>query len=642
MDGTVLMGYPKKREKKRKRIAIFGSGLTSRYKRSYCRAYSTAAEKLDIDLVIFNTYGQIGRGNALNDDFESEILNYIDLDQFDGIVYDSEGYNVDGMSDKVERKLRSAKCAVVSISSKVEGFYSIDFDDAGGLRKMVEHFFNCHHFTKIGFMSGNLDHPDAQIRLNEFRSIMRDYGLPEDGVGMFEGDFWFNKGTEAAQYFLSLPDRPEAIVCANDYMAIALINALRKRGINVPEDIAVSGYDGSIEGQELLPHISSVTRERSEIAYKALALLVDIAENGKSENPDIRVTPKHIYTQSCGCEPLDYQHVLETVARLHDEKRFMSFAVFDSESAMLQLNRVKSVAGMEAVFEKNSINFGKYLSFFLMVHVDSKGAPAYSSDFTMPSGNFTPAIWIDKNDEYSNSPRCADTSNLIPDSSSDRSHVYYVMTVHSAGKMYGYSAIEMTGKDIFDEFYNVWMLNLGMTLNALQMNDRVNKLIGKLEGLSITDGLTGMLNRRGFDNKSREAIAEFHEKITVCTMVLDMDGLKRINDEFGHSEGDRAIKALADMIVKCCDSGEIAGRVGGDEFYIFAPDYSEIRLNRFVERIRNCVDDYNKANPKRYKFDFSYGTYLTETDSFGSIEEFLKISDTRMYQQKMTKPGRRK
>ena len=626
----------------RKRIAIFGSGLTSRYKRSYCRAYSTAAEKLDIDLVVFNTYGMIGRGNALTDDFESEILNYIDLSQFDGIVYDSEGYNVDGMADKVEFKLKSAKCPVVSISSKVDGFYSIDFDDAGGLRMMIDHFIKDHHFTKIGFMSGNLDHPDAVTRLEEFRSVMKEYGMPEDGVGMFEGDFWFNKGTEAAHYFLSLAERPEAVVCANDYMAIALTNAFRKRGINVPKDIAVSGYDGSVEGKELLPHITSVTRERSEIAYKALKLLVDIADNGVPDKPDLRVTPKPIYTQSCGCEPLDYDHVLETVARLHDEKRYMSFAVFDSESVMLQLNRVKSVRGMEAVFEKNSINFGKYLSFFLMVHVDSKGAPAYSSDFTGPSGNFIPAIWIDKNKEYADSPHCADTSRLIPESSSDRNHVYYVMTVHCAGKMFGYSVVEMTGKDIFDEFYNVWMLNLGMTLNSLQMNDHVDKLIGKLEGLSITDGLTGMLNRRGFDNKSREAIAGFHERITVCTLVIDMDGLKRINDEYGHSEGDRAIKALADMIIRCCDSGEIAGRVGGDEFYIFAPDYSEIRLNRFIERMKGYTEEYNMANTLDYKFDFSYGSFLTETDSYGSIEEFLKISDARMYEQKMSKPGRRR
>ena len=188
----------------------------------------------------------------------------------------------------------------------------------------------------------------------------------------------------------------------------------------------------------------------------------------------------------------------------------------------------------------------------------------------------------------------------------------------------------------------MWIHNLGLTLNALQKNDRINKLIGKLEGLSITDGLTGMLNRRGFDDRSRNALAELNEPTMVCTMVIDMDGLKRINDQFGHHEGDRANRALADLIKRCCDSGEIAGRVGGDEFYVFVVDYSENCLKRFTEHLKEYTAEYNQQNNRGYQMDFSYGIYLTEADSFGRLEEFLKISDERMYEQKMTKPGRRR
>ncbi len=626
----------------RKRIAFFGSNMTGRYRKNLSRAFNIAAEEIDVDIVYFNTYGQIGSGNALAVDYESGLLDYIDLEQFDGIIFDGEGYNVDGMSDKVERKLHSAKCPVVSISNYVEGFYNIDFDHAGGQRIMVEHFIEKHHFTKIAYMSGYLAHPDAQVRLDEFRSVMREHGLPEDGAGVFEGDFWFNKGGEAADYFLSLQEFPEAIVCANDYMAIALIAALRKRGIRVPEDIAVSGYDGTVEGQEHLPHISSVTRERLDVARKSLKLLVDLAEGREVDENDLHVVPKPIYSQSCGCEPLGYQHVLDIVARVHEEKRAMNTAVFDSESAMVKLDRVDSVRMMENVFVENSFNFGEYRSFFLMVHADAAGTPAYDSNFTVPSGRFVPVVWVDKNNEYAGCPHCFDSSSLIPRGNADRCHAYYVMIVHCAEQIFGYSVVEMVGKDIFNEFYNVWLLNMGMTLNNLLKNDRISKLIVKLEKLSTKDGLTGMLNRRGFDNRSRNAISEFHGRHHVCTMVIDMDGLKRINDEFGHHEGDRAIKALADMITVCCDNGEIAGRAGGDEFYIFAPDYTEKRLGRFVDHMKEQIADYNKANKRGYVIDFSYGAYLTETDSYGQIEDFLKISDSRMYEQKQSKPGRRR
>lgn len=206
--------------------------------------------------------------------------------------------------------------------------------------------------------------------------------------------------------------------------------------------------------------------------------------------------------------------------------------------------------------------------------------------------------------------------------------------------MFGYALIEMKEKDIFTEFYNAWILNISLTLETLLKNDRINKLIGSLENLSIRDGLTGMLNRRGFDELSRESIRAIDEKHTVCTMVIDMDGLKRINDEFGHHEGDRAIRTAADLITKCCDSGEIAGRAGGDEFYIFAPEYSEKKLKRFTERLEDFARRYNCNSNKPYKIELSYGSYLTEGDSSSSLEEFLRISDLRMYDMKLAKPGK--
>ena len=112
-------------ENKKKRIAVFGSNLTSRYKRGLCRAFNIAAEALNIDLVVFNTYGRIGTRNGLADDYETEILDYMDLDLFDGIVFDGDGYNVDGMFETIKRKLLTVKCPVISISNHIDGFYNI-------------------------------------------------------------------------------------------------------------------------------------------------------------------------------------------------------------------------------------------------------------------------------------------------------------------------------------------------------------------------------------------------------------------------------------------------------------------------------------------------------------------------------------
>ena len=108
---------------KRKKIAIFGSCFTGRYRQNLSRSFNIAAEELNVDLYQFNSLGKIGDKNAIYGDYESGFLDYVDLDVFDGIIFDGEGYNVDGMANKIIRKLRSAKCAVVSISSHVDGFY---------------------------------------------------------------------------------------------------------------------------------------------------------------------------------------------------------------------------------------------------------------------------------------------------------------------------------------------------------------------------------------------------------------------------------------------------------------------------------------------------------------------------------------
>ncbi len=626
---------------KRKRFAIFGCGYTSRYRHSFCRAFNTAADELGVDLVYFNSMGMIGEINAQYGDYEFDLIEDVDLTGFDGIIYDGEGYNVEGMAEKVIRKLRRANCPVVSVSNCVEGFFNIVFDDAGALADLTEHFIKAHGFTGIGYMSGPLTHPDARARLEAFRSVMKKSGMPEDGAGMFEGDFWFHKGEEAADFFLSRPLRPQAVVCANDYMAVALATALKNRGIKIPDDIAVSGFDGTFEGQEYLPHITSATRERLDIARKALRVLVN---DGKEESgqESVKIRPRPIYTQSCGCSRLDYRYEAESINRLYEINRKFSYGLYDTESSLLLLNKVENLHDLEELIKDNPIDFGAYSSFFLMLLTDDENRLSIENDFTHSTGKFSPVIWIDKNREYSRPAVMFDTANLIPESDRDKSHFYYVMSVHCAERLFGYAAIEMEGKDIFDEFYNIWLLNIALTLEGLLKNDRISRLIGRLQDMGIRDSMTGMLNRRGFDTRAREALSGLQEKQTVCAMVIDMDGLKRINDEHGHYEGDSAIKAAADMITKCCDSGEIAARAGGDEFYIFSVDYSDRLLERFNRQLAEAIDAYNKVSGKPYKVSLSCGAYLAEADSKGRIEDFLSVSDARMYEAKMKKPGKRR
>ena len=126
-------------QKKRKRFAVFGCNMTGLYRRDLCRELNEAAISRNVDLLYINSYGTIEGKNARYGEYEFDMIDELDLSGFDGIIFDGEGYNVEGMEEKVIRKLRSTGCPVVSISSIVEGFYNVEFDDAGGMRALVKH-----------------------------------------------------------------------------------------------------------------------------------------------------------------------------------------------------------------------------------------------------------------------------------------------------------------------------------------------------------------------------------------------------------------------------------------------------------------------------------------------------------------------
>ena len=594
-------------------------------------------------MVYFHSIGHVvgDRSNSYAKN-EPTLLEMIDINQFDGIVFDGESYHASAnLADTIISLLRRAKCPVVSISTHVEGFINIEFEDVDGIRMMLEHFIDVHHFTRIGYMSGSPNHHDAQIRLAEFRRVMRSRGLPENGEGVFDGDFWFNKGDEAADYFLSLRERPEAIVCANDYMAMSLCSAFRKRGLLIPQDIAISGFDGTIDGQDFYPKLTTATRERSDIAEKALGIIMDII-NGKEPDQDLRIFPRPIIEQSCGCADLNFRSLPE-MSKMYAENHSMSYNVRLSESALLKLSLADSIEDLENVFATSSSNIGEYNSFFLVSYTDNEGRVSYDCDFEGRSKKFNAVIRVELDREITHTipEKGLDSTCLIPRCSSDTPQFYYISSMHSASRLFGYTIISMKGVEVFNEFYNLWIMNLSMMLGNLLKNNRINKLIDSLKEMSTKDDLTGMLNRRGFDILSNEMLRSFDKEHTVCTMVIDMDGLKRINDVYGHHEGDIAIKAAADIITECCDSGEISARTGGDEFFIFAPNYSADKLLRFITRLDDMVAEYNRRQKNEYVLSLSYGTLLAKTDSDTKLSELLKISDSRMYRQKHSKPYRR-
>lgn len=125
-------------------------------------------------------------------------------------------------------------------------------------------------------------------------------------------------------------------------------------------------------------------------------------------------------------------------------------------------------------------------------------------------------------------------------------------------------------------------------------------------------------------------------------MTIDMDGLKYINDTYGHMQGDIAICALADAMKYASCGNEICARVGGDEFDVFAKGYTKEDAERFIKKMYEYLSIYNNKSEAEYAIDASYGIVtVSENIDNQPLEYYMKLGDVRMYKNKASKKHNR-
>ena len=627
----------------RKSIAIFTCQVTLGYRRYFCEAVNEAVIEKGYNAVFYNFYGVVGSKHSDYSDYEYKLLEVIPFDKFDGIIFDEEAITIDGMVEKLVAKIKEkATCPVISVSSYMKGFYNLCFDDAAGIDLIVKHMYDHHGCRRIGFMSGPMWHKDGVKRYHAFKATMRALGLPEEGEGIFEGDFWYNKAGEAVDFFTSDgKELPEVIICANDYMAMALCQELKRRGHRIPEDILVTGFDGIEEGQLYIPRLTTIDRRRDDTAVQAVAMIDNIIKG--QEYPEITyIPPKLISGDSCGCTKADLTVEIERLNSYAEQSISVHYYLGDIIGATLKMNIVESISELERSFADYAVNFGGYRSFCVMTYVDEKGKTSIEKGMSAPTHKVYPSILVDRYGDYKGVDRkIISTDDFLPTESIDEPRIVYVTSMHCGDRCFGYSSVSMTGTGAFNEFYYVWIATLAVAMESLLRHNNIGELITNLEYTSIRDGLTGLYNRRGFELHSAEASRTMRKDSTACAMVIDMDGLKRINDRFGHAEGDAAIKNLADIIRTVFKDKAIAGRTGGDEFYVFVPECTEDTAAIFKKQFYFLLSDINNNLDKPYELSASFGTFVHEITPAYNVEELLRIADERMYAEKQQKRAQR-
>jgi diguanylate cyclase (GGDEF)-like protein/PAS domain S-box-containing protein len=166
------------------------------------------------------------------------------------------------------------------------------------------------------------------------------------------------------------------------------------------------------------------------------------------------------------------------------------------------------------------------------------------------------------------------------------------------------------------------------------------KLEDTLRNSSLKDDLTGLLNRRGL-LKQAAPYFDFarRQKEALLLLFIDLDGMKKINDEFGHNEGDNALINTAAILNRSFRSTDIIARLGGDEFTVLVTDLNADK-EEAITRLNENLKAYNATEPRGHKLAFSIGVATLEPERMTCFEELLEQADQAMYEQKRMKRRR--
>lgn len=498
---------------------------------------------------------------------------------------------------------------------------------------------------------------------------MQANGIPDGQYKMIEGNFSYNCAEVIDKLLDEFPDM-DALVCANDMMCYGAYQALEARNIEIGKDIAVMGYDDAPYSAEIRPGLSTVKADPARLGYEAVYLCEETLKNRVQEK---LVDTTFVLRQSCGCdneETKQKRNLLEEKAHLeslnhtlisisrnvvnYEEENNKIYSMILNSLCSMNLHSVYLYTFQKEIEWKKGQNWERpdYVRLKAYYREPCKRKPEM---IYQPKPFYYYPVDINdiKEIDEANQDILFDEIFANPYFPTEKAVSRVVTLLYTGETQYGFLVWEVDA----EYFSNIGQLTY-QTTSALKTNRLLSKKSQMasalaesllevkeknaiLEEISKVDELTQIYNRRGFlDHMKRNVIAKENEGKPAIAIYADMNNLKLVNDQFGHEEGDYALRSIGQILYDAVHGmegkGEV-GRMGGDEFCAYLISAEEDGEQLLRQRIDEMTETLNAGNNKPYYVSMSVGTKHFVCSAEVDISDQLEQADTQLYIYKRNK-----
>lgn len=582
---------------------------------------------------------EVAKGESGFIDGMQNIYSLLEQADFDGILFAADYFTNQEIKQDIYQYLINRSIPVLVLEEKNDFFPYIYPEQRQAVRQLTNHLIWEHNCSKIYFLAGLREHHSSHERQLGFEDAMRENSLPFTENDVFYGDFWKEKPAEFGRKIAyGEIEKPDAIVCASDIMALSLIESLTQNGIKVPEDVKITGYDGITDAFLNNPPLTTVCYRNYQFGYAAAEKLYHIIYPTNTEYHKISKRQKIRFGTSCGCSASRISfdqavwHEIQRLNSFHFERYIMMGTDFFRR--LTDNDTIEELMLQAASF---SYRIPNWKSFCVCLCEDWNFVFSDISKFRKSGYSNKMMAALEKTGLFETADFCKNhilTSDIIPKSVvQDSASVYLLTSLHSNGQIFGYLCTSYDNpEDIYlDANYCNWCDALNRGIQEVQRKMYRDYIRTEFDTQIDIDPETGFFSRSGLIKRLPDYIAENEN----CAMIL-----MQVDDEINNYPFN-PISLISSAIQKTKQCNEIVSRINQYVFAIVFPfDGDEIDSDTILQRadkIENSILQYETYQSQFYiilpytSFSAEKITKSTIADIESAINDQLIILNHRLY-----------
>ena len=555
---------------------------------------------------------------------------------FDALILIHHTFHDDNLTNEIISGARSHGVPVFCAGPEFPGCHTIVNSYEDSYKSLIRHVIRDHGARDTFFIAGMKNEENSEGRLRCYREVLKEEGLPFSENQVAYGNFWSKPATEITRRLIRSGKKlPDAIICANDSMAIAVMDELKRSGLRVPEDVIVTGYDGSPAAYMVRPHLTTCGDNPRELAVRIMDMLRRIKAG---EHPPMTLYHPFVpvFSGSCGCAG-------------GESDRYDPLTVF-RRSMVLNNHENNLYHKVERMLtQKEPSAFLRELASSILpdsgIYLNKRFLNVYSGvDFTADSLE-EDLLCIPYHDtsEEPEIRECRLSELRPPEGRETGGTIFHTICAGSVACGFYAAWIHDLEEDvqlikrISDVLNMVFAIQLG--------NARQRMLITSLDNSLYLDPATGLSNLRGLtrwfgDYCTEKANHQRHLAVSVYSVYR----YNYLYESYGMNETEEIVRLVANRLTSSNARALIIARTGADQFAVVHSGDRLEGLTRLVHRETNDffrqLDAYNATSSRKYFVEVHSGTTTLEAGwEAATLENLIRLAVGEMYLDRMRNNG---